>query len=539
MSVRRIFVEKKPAYAVKAGELREELENYLGIHNVKNVRVLIRYDIENLSEETYKKALVTIFSEPPVDLVYEEEFTRNPGDLVFSVEYLPGQFDQRADSAEQCVKLLKEDEEPVIRSATTYVVTAPLTAEQEEAIKSFCINPVDSRQADEEKPETLVTEFEVPEDILYFDGFADSSEEELKALYGTLNLAMTFKDFLHIQNYYKKEEHRDPSVTEIRVLDTYWSDHCRHTTFSTELKNVSFTFNANARSLVTKKTNRIGIVFSDNFNAPDYRWFFNEIETYSTRAVENCGYDFLIQPNKNIHSQSNILRMVNGKMVDGLVIFSKTLTEAEYKFLSDADIPYVYVYFKPSFSADIPDHFFWDDNRKGGYWATKHLLEHGHRKILTIRSNDPELKMYDDRTAGYMEAMAEYGAEPAVLTARMDFESQKEFVRQNIEYIRKFTGIFSQQDLPALSIVQQLKKYYGMNVPEDISIVGYNDIELIHYLDIPLDTIADPREEVITNAVNSLVCRIEGREDLNPRKIYPRLITRGSVRDAAQAGPVK
>ena len=241
MSVRRIFVEKKPAYAVKAGELREELENYLGIHNVKNVRVLIRYDIENLSEETYKKALVTIFSEPPVDLVYEEEFTRNPGDLVFSVEYLPGQFDQRADSAEQCVKLLKEDEEPVIRSATTYVVTAPLTAEQEEAIKSFCINPVDSRQADEEKPETLVTEFEVPEDILYFDGFADSSEEELKALYGTLNLAMTFKDFLHIQNYYKKEERRDPSVTEIRVLDTYWSDHCRHTTFSTELKNVSFT----------------------------------------------------------------------------------------------------------------------------------------------------------------------------------------------------------------------------------------------------------------------------------------------------------
>ena len=241
MSVRRIFVEKKPAYAVKAGELREELENYLGIHNVKNVRVLIRYDIENLSEETYKKALVTIFSEPPVDLVYEEEFTRNPGDLVFSVEYLPGQFDQRADSAEQCVKLLKEDEEPVIRSATTYVVTAPLTAEQEEAIKSFCINPVDSRQADEEKPETLVTEFEVPEDILYFDGFADSSEEELKALYGTLNLAMTFKDFIHIQNYYKKEEHRDPSVTEIRVLDTYWSDHCRHTTFSTELKNVSFT----------------------------------------------------------------------------------------------------------------------------------------------------------------------------------------------------------------------------------------------------------------------------------------------------------
>ena len=230
MSVRRIFVEKKPDYAVKAGELREELESYLGLDDVRNVRVLIRYDIENLSEETYRKALGTIFSEPPLDEVYEEEFPKNPGDLVFSVEYLPGQFDQRADSAEQCVKLLKEDEEPVIRTAATYVITAPLTADQEAAIKSFCINPVDSREAEERKPETLVTGFEVPEDIKDFDGFTDLSQEGLKALYDTLNLAMTFKDFLHIQAYYKKEERRDPSVTEIRVLDTYWSDHCRHTT---------------------------------------------------------------------------------------------------------------------------------------------------------------------------------------------------------------------------------------------------------------------------------------------------------------------
>lgn len=241
MSVRRIFVEKKPAYAVKAGELREELESYLGIDTVENVRVLIRYDIENLSEETYGKALVTIFSEPPVDEVYEEEFPKNPGDLVFSVEYLPGQFDQRADSAEQCVKLLKEDEDPVIRSATTYVITAALTPEQEKAIKSFCINPVDSREAGEDKPSTLVAEFEVPGDIKTFEGFAAAPEAELKSLYDTLNLAMTFKDFLHIQRYFRDEERRDPTVTEIRVLDTYWSDHCRHTTFSTELKNVRFT----------------------------------------------------------------------------------------------------------------------------------------------------------------------------------------------------------------------------------------------------------------------------------------------------------
>ena len=240
MSVRRIFVEKKPEFAVKAGELKEELEKYLGISHVKGVRVLVRYDVENLSEETYRQALGTIFSEPPVDLVYEEEFPKNPGDMVFSVEYLPGQFDQRADSAEQCVKLLRAEEEPVIRTATTYVITAPLTAEQEAAIKSFCINPVDSREAGEEKPETLTVEFAVPEDIKTFAGFSAMEESALKALYDSLNLAMTFKDFLHIQRYYREEEHRDPTVTEIRVLDTYWSDHCRHTTFSTELTRVDF-----------------------------------------------------------------------------------------------------------------------------------------------------------------------------------------------------------------------------------------------------------------------------------------------------------
>ena len=240
MSVRRIFVEKKPEFAVKAGELREELEKYLGISHVKGVRVLVRYDMENLSEETYRQALGTIFSEPPVDMVYEEEFPKNPGDMVFSVEYLPGQFDQRADSAEQCVKLLRAEEEPVIRTATTYVITAPLTGEQEAAIKSFCINPVDSREAGEDKPETLTVEFAVPEDIRMFEGFSAMEESALKALYDSLNLAMTFKDFLHIQKYYREEERRDPTVTEIRVLDTYWSDHCRHTTFSTELTGVKF-----------------------------------------------------------------------------------------------------------------------------------------------------------------------------------------------------------------------------------------------------------------------------------------------------------
>ena len=181
-----------------------------------------------------------MFAEPPVDVLYREDFPREESDHIFSVEFLPGQFDQRADSAVQCVQFIKEDELPVIKTATTYVIEGEISEEEMEAIKAHCINPVDSRETGLEKPETLVTKFEEPADVKIFDGFKDMPEAELKELYSSLGLAMTFKDFQHIQNYFKGEEHRDPSMTEIRVLDTYWSDHCRHTTFSTELTEVSF-----------------------------------------------------------------------------------------------------------------------------------------------------------------------------------------------------------------------------------------------------------------------------------------------------------
>ena len=239
-NVKRVYSEKKPEFAVKAKELSEEISSYLNIDTVTNVRVLIRYDIEGITEDTYRKALVTVFSEPPVDIVYEEDFEHRPGEHVFAVEFLPGQFDQRADSAVQCVKLLREDEDVEIKTATVYAVEGSLTDSQLESIKNFCINPVDSREAKMDKPETLVTIFPDPADVKIFDGFKDMPEAELKELYSSLGLAMTFKDFLHIQKYYHDEEHRDPSMTEIRVLDTYWSDHCRHTTFSTELKNIRF-----------------------------------------------------------------------------------------------------------------------------------------------------------------------------------------------------------------------------------------------------------------------------------------------------------
>ncbi|MCR4568747.1 MAG: phosphoribosylformylglycinamidine synthase [Pseudobutyrivibrio sp.] len=235
--VRRVYVEKKPQYAVSAKSLFSEIGSYLGIKGVTGVRVLIRYDVQDVSDDVFKKAVKTVFSEPPVDDVYEETFDYDG--RVFSVEFLPGQFDQRADSAEQCLKLLNENENPTIHTATTYVIEGSISDDEFNAIKSHCINPVDSRETSLEKPESLSDNFQEPDDVKTFDGFISMAEKDLHDLYDSLNLAMTFKDFLHIQNYFSKDEHRDPTVTEIRVLDTYWSDHCRHTTFSTELKNVT------------------------------------------------------------------------------------------------------------------------------------------------------------------------------------------------------------------------------------------------------------------------------------------------------------
>ena len=226
MAVKSIYVEKKPDYAVRAGELREELREYLELDGLKKVRILTRYDVENVSDEAYKKALVTIFSEPPVDILYEDDFPHDDGDRIFSVEYLPGQFDQRADSAEQCVRLLAENEQPVIRSATTYVLTGDISDGDMDRVHDYCINPVDSRMTDETVPDTLISVYPEPDDVSVFEGFISMPEDKLKDLYDSLGLAMTFADFKHIQDYFsgrwdESEPHRDPTMTEIRVLDTY------------------------------------------------------------------------------------------------------------------------------------------------------------------------------------------------------------------------------------------------------------------------------------------------------------------------------
>ncbi|MBR1758755.1 MAG: phosphoribosylformylglycinamidine synthase [Lachnospiraceae bacterium] len=238
--VRRIYVEKKPEFQVAAVSLKGELKEYLNLKGLENVRILIRYDIENVSDETYLCARNTIFSEPPVDDLYEETFARGNEDIIFSVEYLPGQFDQRADSAEQCVKLLNSKEHPVIHSATTYVISGSVNEDDLARIKAYCINPVDSRETDETKPETLVDVYPEAPDVAVLEGFCEMDDASFEALYASLGLAMTLKDFEHIRTYYREEEYRNPTMTEIRVLDTYWSDHCRHTTFLTELKDVVF-----------------------------------------------------------------------------------------------------------------------------------------------------------------------------------------------------------------------------------------------------------------------------------------------------------
>ena len=238
--VQRIYVEKKEDFAVQAKELQEEIRSYLGIDSVDKVRILIRYDVERISRETWPAACRSVFSEPPVDVLYEETVPVPERARIFSVEYLPGQFDQRADSARACIRFLNEKEDPVIRTAVTYLLEGDISDEELERIKSYCINPVDSRETGMEKPDTLQTQYEEPADITVLDGFRQMGETTLRELYASLGLAMTFQDFLHIRRYFDAQEDRDPTMTEIRVLDTYWSDHCRHTTFSTELKNITF-----------------------------------------------------------------------------------------------------------------------------------------------------------------------------------------------------------------------------------------------------------------------------------------------------------
>lgn len=237
--VRRIYVEKKPGFDVEACRLYADLKENLGLAGLIGVRVVNRYDVAGLDAEEYAKARNIIFAEPPVDNVYDEELPVKPNEMMFAIEYLPGQYDQRADSAAQCIQILTQKDRPDVVSAKVILLQGAVSEEELAKIKDYCINPVEAREAALAKPATLEFVYEIPDDVAILTGFVDKTLTELQQLYAQLGLAMSLADFEFCRQYFKETEKRDPTITEIRVIDTYWSDHCRHTTFNTVIKDVA------------------------------------------------------------------------------------------------------------------------------------------------------------------------------------------------------------------------------------------------------------------------------------------------------------
>jgi len=238
-TVRRVFVEKRKGFDVAAQGLLHDLRDNLGMHTLNAVRIINRYDVEGISDDAYRAARMTIFAEPPVDVVYDETVPLNRDDHVFAIEYLPGQYDQRADSTAQCIQLLTHGDRPSVATALLYVCSGTLSDTMFTAIKNYCINAVDSREASLEKPATLAMKATVPADVAIITGMIHMGIRELGILRTSLGLAMQLDDFKFCQEYFKSTEKRDPTLTEVRMLDTYWSDHCRHTTFLTEITDVT------------------------------------------------------------------------------------------------------------------------------------------------------------------------------------------------------------------------------------------------------------------------------------------------------------
>ena len=234
--VYRIYVEKKDGLDHSATALKKDLKDLLGINGIKELRTYNRYDVENISEELFENSVKTVFSEPQTDDTY-----RNcpSGDVVFAVEYLPGQFDARAASAAECIQIISKGDRPDVRTATVYVINGSLSDEEIQSIKKYVINPVEAREASLEEVKTLKTDYTIPTEVEILNGFCSLSREELQKFIDERGLAMDIDDILFCQQYFISEK-REPTVTEIKMIDTYWSDHCRHTTFLTTIDNVKF-----------------------------------------------------------------------------------------------------------------------------------------------------------------------------------------------------------------------------------------------------------------------------------------------------------
>ena len=238
--VRRIYAEKQKGYDIEAQNLYRDIKENLHVSGLTAVRVINRYDIDGLDQETYDAAKYTIFSEPAIDRAYDEIVPVDAGSYSFAVEYLPGQYDQRADSAAQCIRLLNAEADVTVRFARLFVMVGNLSKEELDAIKDYCINPVDSHEAELEKPAKLQMDMIRPDDVMVVQGFTAMTPQELDAYHNEMGFAMSREDLRFVREHFAKEEKRNPSITELKVIDTYWSDHCRHTTFSTKIKSVDF-----------------------------------------------------------------------------------------------------------------------------------------------------------------------------------------------------------------------------------------------------------------------------------------------------------
>lgn len=319
--VRRVLVEKREGFDLEAKALKKDLVESLHISNIENLRILNRYDVEGISEEVYENAAKTIFSEPNLDVVYYEEIPKLNGERVFAIEFLPGQYDQRGDWAAQCVQIVNQGIRPAINTAKVYILSGQITDEEFSKIKDYCINPVDSREASLEKPETLKMETEIPTTVEVLDGFIDLDEDGLKTFVSEKGLAMTLGDLQHVQKYFKDTEKRNPTITEIKVLDTYWSDHCRHTTFMTEIENVKIEdgkFND-----IVKEAYQMYLNSRDNVYVNRHKDIcLMDIATVAVKELKKNGKLNDLDESEEINACSiNVDVEVDGKMEKYLVMF--------------------------------------------------------------------------------------------------------------------------------------------------------------------------------------------------------------------------
>ncbi|HGS8850718.1 TPA: phosphoribosylformylglycinamidine synthase [Clostridioides difficile] len=319
--VRRVLVEKREGFDLEAKALKKDLVESLHIGNIENLRILNRYDVEGISEEVYENAAKTIFSEPNLDVVYYEEIPKLNDERVFAIEFLPGQYDQRGDWAAQCVQIVNQGIRPAINTAKVYILSGKITDEEFSKIKDYCINPVDSREASLEKPETLKMETEIPTTVEVLDGFIDLDENGLRTFVSEKGLAMTLGDLQHVQKYFKDTEKRNPTITEIKVLDTYWSDHCRHTTFMTEIENVKIEdgkFND-----IVKEAYQMYLNSRDNVYVNRHKDIcLMDIATVAVKELKKNGKLNDLDESEEINACSiNVDVEVDGKMEKYLVMF--------------------------------------------------------------------------------------------------------------------------------------------------------------------------------------------------------------------------